>query len=357
MFDLVFCRRSLVRSRFLTTCATVLLFTFSANARPHGVTLKYQDAEPANAVFATSFLQPWANKIHEDSRGRINLLITRQDPAGANADLLRNVVERDADIVWLNLQSPAAAYPRFMVFGSALEGATSEGSSQALWSWIDANDLAFREFRDMRMLAAVRRDVPLFHMRGNALSSVSDLKGAKIAIPTSGAEIFLSELGASALVVPEADIPKALEQNRVDGVLLSWSSFAALGLETLVRAHTEAPTAAPWPYAELSVLLMNPDAYRGLADDLKQTVRANSGNDLSSLIGKTMDDAARAARVHAGERGDTINMLPESDLPKWRDAATAAVNERIAALDEMGLKGKKLISKARALIVEYDSAR
>lgn len=357
MFDLSFCRHILARSRCLINCATILSLTLAANAYPHGVTFKYQDSEPANSAFSTRFLQPWANKLHEDSRGRINLLIAPQDAASANTDLFGAVMERNADIVWLNLQSPAATHPRFMVFETALEGATSEGSSQALWSWTDMNDLAFREFKEMRILAAVRHDAPLFHMRENVLSSLSDLKGAKIAIPTSGAETFLRKLGASPLVVPEADIPEALAQNRADGVLLSWSSFVTLDLGTLLKTHSEAPPGAPWPYAELSVLLMNPEAYRGLADDLKQTISANSGNDVSALIGKTMDEAARAARLQASERGDSINMLPESDLGKWREAATAAVHERITSLDAMGLKGEKIISKARALIVEYDSAR
>ena len=357
MFDPSFRRYIVARSRCLTTCASVLLFTFAVNAYPHGVTLKYQDSEPANSAFSSGFLQPWAHKIHEDSRGRINLLVAPQDAANANADLFQAVMERNADIVWLNLQSPAASHPKFMVFGTALEGATSEGSSRALWSWVDINDLAFREFKEMRILAAVRHDAPLFHMRDIALSSLADLKGARIAIPTSGAETFLSMLGASPLVVPEADIPEALAQNRVDGVLLSWSSFASLNVGTLIKTHSNVPPGAPWPYAELSVLLMNPEAYRGLADDLKQTISANSGNDVSAQIGKTIDEAALAARLRAGERGDTINTLPESDLGNWREAATAAVNERITSLDAMGLKGEKIISKARALIVEYDSAR
>ena len=341
----------------IAACGAALLFAFAANIHAHGVTLKYQDAEPADAAFSANFLQPWANKIHDDSRGRINLLIAPQDPATANPDLFRVVMDRGADIVWLNLQGPAKSYPRFMVFGTALEGATSEGSSKALWMWVDMNNLAFREFIEMRILAAARHDAPLFHMRENALSSLSDLKGAKIAIPTPEAATFLSKLGALPVVVPGPALSDALAQRGVDGVLLSWSSLARLKLESLVKSHSDAPQGAPWPYSELSVLLMNPDAYRGLADDLKQTMRANSGDNVSALIGKTIDEAALAARERAVERGETINALPQSDLDQWRDAATAAVSERVVTLDALGLKGEKLVSKARAVIVEYDPGR
>jgi len=352
-----FCRQMFPGSRILMTCATLLLFVHAADVSAHGVTLKYQDGEPADSAFTRNFLQPWAHRIHEDSRGRINLLIAPADPANANTDLFQAVMDRGADIVWLNLPAPAATFPEFMVFATALEGATSAGSSQALWTWADTNELAFREFKEMRILAVARHDAPWFHMRDNALSSLSDLKGANIAIPTADAATFLRQLGASPVVMTGPAISEALAKNSVDGVLLSWSSLAALKLEKLVRAHSEAPAGAPWPYAELSVLLMNPEAYRGLADDLKQTIRANSGNDVSALIGKTVDEAALAARTRATERGDTIIMLPESDLGKWRDATTAAVNERVAALDALGLKGEKMMSRARALIVQYDPAR
>ena len=353
MFELFMCH-FLARSRILVGAA-MLSCLLAANVYAHGVTLKYQDAEPANTAFATGFLQSWANKIHEDSRGRINLLIEPKQSASANANLLKSVIDRSADIVWLRLQGPANSHPRFEVFGTALGGSTSAGSSQALWSWVDANDLGFREFKDMRILAAVRHDAPLFHMRANALSTVTDLKGAKIAIPTSDGATFLSKLGAIPLVVPEENMADALAQSRVDGVLLSWSSLAALKLEPLLKAHSAAPQGAPWPYAELSVLLMNPDAYRGLADDLKQTMRANSGNDVSASIGKTLDETAVAARKYAAERGDTVSVLPQGDLESWRNATNAELSERITALDKLGLKGKKLISRAQALVVEYDS--
>jgi TRAP-type C4-dicarboxylate transport system substrate-binding protein len=150
---------------------------------------------------------------------------------------------------------------------------------------------------------------------------------------------------------------EALTQQSVDGVLLSWSGLSALGLEKLVTGHTQAPSGAPWPYAQLSLLLMNPDAYRGLTDDLRQVISANSGGDVSAAIGKTFDEAAMAARNNAAERGDTVNTLPESDLGNWRKAANTASAKRAADLDALGLKGEKLIKQARALIAKDDAAQ
>ncbi|UCH47130.1 MAG: hypothetical protein JSU95_13670 [Betaproteobacteria bacterium] len=349
-------RQAFTASYSLLACATLLLLGFSADAFAHGVTFKYQDTQPANSAFVTNFVQPWSRKIYDESGGRINLLAAPRDAANAQTDLFQAVQDRSADIVWIDLQQSSASFPRFSVFALALEGTSSEGSSQALWWWVDMNDLAFREFKEMRILAASRHDAPVFHMRDKSVSSLSDLKDARIAIPNSDAGQFLTAIGAKPVVTSSSAIGTALAESSVDGVLLSWSSLAALGLEELVTTHAEAPANAPWPYAEVSVLLMNPSAYRGLIDDLKQVMRANSGSDISAWIGKTFDQNANAARERATRRGDTVSALPDDDLDKWREAASAAVNEGVGNLDAKGLKGERMVTKARALIAEHDPA-
>ena len=343
--------------RSLNLYAALLFFTLAGNAFAHGVTFKLQHAQPADSALNRNFVEPWANKIHDDSGGRINLLATPGNQADAAMDLFQLVQDRGADVVWLDLPQSADAFPRFSVFGSALAGATSAGSSQALWSWSDTNDLAFREFREMRILAASRHDAPLFHLREKPVSTLSDLKGLTIATPNADGQDFLTALGASPVVMPGSAMRKALTDASVDAILLSWSSLATLKLEDLVKVHVAAPPGAPWAYSELSVLLMNPDAYRSLADDLKQIIKDNSGGDISAWIGKVFDEEAIRSRKRAAERGDKIGNLPESDRPNWDEAANAAVNKRIKALDDLGLRGEKMISKVRALIGEYDPAR
>ena len=340
----------------LVTSIILLLFAVAGNAFAHGVTFKFQHAQAADSALSTQFLDPWAKKIHDDSRGRVSLLITPQDQHATGTELFQVVLERTADIVWLDLQQPAVSFPIFGVFGLPLAGTTAEGSSRALWTWTDINDLGFREFKELRVLAAARHDTPVFHMREKAVSSLSDLKGARIAIPTADAETFLTGLGASPVVISGIAMRDALAQSSVDGALLSWSGLAALELEELVKAHSSAPVGAPWAYAELSVLLMNPDAYRSLADDLKQVVRNYSGSDVSAWIGKSIDETASDARKRAADRGDSFTTLPESDLDKWREAASVAINKRVADLDARGLHGEELITRARALIEQYDTA-
>ncbi len=344
-------------ARRLAVFAAMLLMTLAGNAFSHGVTLKFQSSQPSESALTRDFIGPWTQKIHDASGGRINLLSAQEQQSGAAVELFQLVQDRGVDVVWLGQANAPAMFPRFSVFGSALPGSASEGSSQALWYWCEVNDLAFREFKELRVLGAARHDAPLFHMREKSLASLSDLSGLRIAVPTGDGQEFIAALGAEPVVMHLSEMSKALGDANVDGVLVSWSSLAAHGLGSMVKVHIAAPPGAPWAYAELSALLMNPDAYRGLADDLKSVVRANSGIDVSAWIGKVLDEAAAKARQDAADRGDTIGSLPESDLAGWNLAADAAISKRVKALDDQGLKGEKMLTNARALITEYDTAR
>jgi TRAP-type C4-dicarboxylate transport system substrate-binding protein len=348
----------LVKASATTTIAAVVTALSLGNAFAHGVTLKAHHALPTDSTVLKNFLEPWVRTIHDESGARINFLMSADDPAdGAYARLLQMAKDRQVDVVWLDLHNAAKDFPKFSVFGLPLATNSSEGSSRALWAYVDNNDLGFREFGKLRVIAASRHGAPLFHMRSMNIESLSDLNGSKIAIPNPDSAALLTAVGASPMITPESSIGEALSGGKVDGALLSWSRLAALKLEELVKTHTGFPAGAPSPYAETSVLLMNRDAYRSLADDLKRVVGGYSGSDASAWIGAVFDEGAAGARQRARERGDAINILPADDLARWQDAVKAVVDARIRNLDERGLNGKSLINEARELITEYDPVK
>ena len=348
----------LIKASATTTIAAVVTALSLGNAFAHGVTFKAHHALPADSTVLKNFLEPWTRKIHDEAGARINFLMSAEDPGeAADAGFVQMAKDRNVDFVWLDLNDAATDFPKYSVFGLPLAANTSEGSSRALWAYVDINDLGFREFGKLRVIAASRHDAPLFHMRSIGIQSLSDLNGRKIAIPNPDSAALLSAVGASPIITPESSIGEALSGGTVDGTLLSWSSLATLKLEELVKTHTGFPAGVPSPYAETSVLLMNRDAYRSLADDLKRVVGGNSGSDASAWIGAVFDDGAARARQRARERGNAINVLPAGDLARWREAVKAVVDDRIRYLDERGLNGKSLIDEARELITEYDPVK
>lgn len=342
-------------SALLVACMPVFAID---DAFAHGVTLKTRHGQSTDSAFHKSFLLPWAHKIHEESSGKVNLLIAQGDSSSDDsATLFQMVKDRTADIVWLNVAGPTADFPRFSVFSLPLADSQSEGASRALWAYADEYDLAFREFSKMRLLAVSRHDAPLFHMRDKKIASLSDLAGTRIAIPNSETSHLLIQLGASPVVMPLPAMRDALATAKIDGVLLSWSSLTALKLEDLLKTHSALPAGAPLPYAEVSALVMNRDAYRSLGDDLKQAMKNNSGAETSALLGRVFATSAAGARQRAADRGDTVTVLPAEELPKWQIVTGTAIEKRIAELEERKLGGKNLVKKARTLLSEFGAAK
>lgn len=340
--------------RRIVAVAPILLLgmAYGGDAIAHGVTLHLQHAQSATSAVITKFIEPWVNKVHSDAGGRISLHV---DPAvDEGSDLFQSVQSRKADVVWMDLTHPAELFPRIGVFAAALPGNTCEGSSRAVWTLVEMSDLGFREFKEMRVVAASRRGAPLFHLRDKTPASLAEFKGARIAVPNADGEAFLKALGLSATIMSVTDMRNALTNASIDGVMLSWNSLHNYGLDKLVSTHVNPPDGAVWAFAELSVLLMNPDAYRSMTDDLKQVIRANSGMDASAWLGKIFDEQATHAREHALARGERITTLPGADAGAWEQAARAATDQRVKSLDERGLNGSKMVAGARKLIEEND---
>ena len=265
-----------VTGRLAALLALLILSVFhSGSASAHGVTLKMQHTRSHDSLVFKKFIAAWTEKVHDEAGGRISFQIAATDEPQTGQSLFQAVQNRVYDVVWMDLGDVASAFPRLGVFGLALPGNTSAGSSKALWDHIDMNNLGFREFKEMRVVAASRHGAPLLHLRDRQISSLADLKDATIAVTSSDAENFLKALGASPQRMPASAMRDALAGARVDGVLLSWDGVSAAGIGDLVKVHVAAPDGSPWAYGELSVLLLNPDAYRSLTDDLKQVVRGN----------------------------------------------------------------------------------
>ncbi len=233
-------------------------------ARAHGVTLKIHHALPVDSVFHARFLLPWKEKLEQESNGYLRIQIFPATVASENPlQLYDQVKDRTTDIVWTSVGNDANRFPGIEVFNLPLSTRTAKGSNRALWEYIQANNLARREFTGVRLLAVHVSPAP-------------------------------------------------------------------------------AQTARVSNFADVFVLLMNAEAYRGLSDELKKVINANSGAGMSATLGRIFDDSnARAGQSADGNHSDA-------------EARQRAIDNRIKELDQRGLDGKELLESARALLTQYD---
>ncbi len=227
----------------------ILASFWASAARAHGVTLKLHHFLPADSPFHTQFLLPWLAKVENESHGLLRFQVFPAQPMGPLYD---QVKAGAADIVWTAVGNPAGRFPAFEVFNLPFTIHSAQGSSRALWEYVQANDLAKKEFAGVRLLAVqvatlesnekarLLSGTLIFAMNSAAYKSLSDeLK--KVIIANSGAETsaWLGKiLGASSAVTSAASQPAApntidakikdLDQRGLDGKELVESARALL---------------------------------------------------------------------------------------------------------------------------------
>ena len=98
---------------------------------------------------------------------------------------------------------------------------------------------------------------------------------------------------------------------------------------------------------------MNKARYDSLPEDLKAVIDANSGQEVSAMAGRIMEEADAAGKAVAVERGNAIVTLDEAETARWKEAAQPVVERWLADMQEKGIDGQALIDEAKALIDKY----
>ncbi len=125
-----------------------------AQAYAHGVTLVVHHYLPADSAFHTQFLVPWTQKLEKESAG---LLRFRFYPAlqmgGDAAQLADQVADRSVDIVLTLTRHNPGRYPAMEAFEVTAIKHGAQGASRAAWEYVRLNDLADKDFDEVRLLA------------------------------------------------------------------------------------------------------------------------------------------------------------------------------------------------------------
>jgi TRAP-type transport system periplasmic protein len=128
----------------------------TCNAFAHGVTLKVHHFLPADSPLHTQVLLPWQQKMEKESNGYLRIHIyPAMQMGGEPSQLYDQVKDGAADIVLLAVGHHIGRFPSVEVFNLPFRMQSSQGSSRALWEYIEANNLARLELKGIRLLAVL----------------------------------------------------------------------------------------------------------------------------------------------------------------------------------------------------------
>ena len=328
------------------------LLAAAAQAQAQEIILKVADFLPPPATINAKVLVPWCDKINKESGGKLKCQIyPAMQLGGTPPQLYDQAKDGVADIVWTLPGYTAGRFPLVEVFELPFMMRNPEGTSRALWDWVQANDQA--EFKDVHPLAFHVHGPGVFHMVNKPIKSLADFKGLKLRAPTRQTNKMLAAFGATPVGMPVPQLPEALSKGVIDGGVIPWEVVPALKVQELVKFHSETDPAEPAVYTSVFILAMNKAKYDSLPPDAKKVLDANSGAELSEWIGKKFEEADVSGRKSAVAHGNTFNTIPAAELEKWKVAAQPVIDDWVKDVTAKGANGKALLDSARSLIEKY----
>ena len=319
-------------------------------AHAQEVILKVHHFLPPPSTAHSKFITPWCDKIAKESAGKMKCQIyPAMQLGGTPPQLYDQAKDGVADIVWTLPGYTAGRFPLVEVFELPFMMRNPEGTSRALWDWVQANDQA--EFKDVKAIAFHVHGPGVFHMVNKPIRTLADFKGLKLRAPTRQTNRMLAAFGATPVGMPVPQVSEALSKGVIDGAVIPYEVVPAVKVQELVKFHSETDGALPAVYTSVFIFAMNKAKYDSLPANLKKIIDANSGAETSAWMGKTMGEADVPGRKMSEK--NTFNTIAGAELGSFEKAAQPVIDDWVKDVTAKGANGKALLDSARNLIEKY----
>ena len=338
---------------------SIVVAAFAAAALPAAaqeVTLKVHHFWPPGAMPPSQLLVPWCDRIAKDSGNRLKCQIyPAMQLGGTPPQLVDQVKDGVADIVWTLPGYTAGRFPLMEVFELPFMSANAEATSQAAWEYYEK--FAQKEFPGVKMLAVNVHDNGFVNTRERQVKALADFKGLKMRAPTRQTNKMLAALGATPVAMPLPALADALSKGVVDGYLLPWEVIPSIKAHELTKFHSETDPKSRALYTAVFTLQMNQAKYDSLPAELKKVIDANSGAAVARSFGRQWDASAPPARKLAQDRGNTFYTIPAAELANWEKATANLDDDWVKDVTAKGNDGKALLQYAKDAIKRHEGSK
>ena len=320
----------------------------SLPAMAQEVTFKIAHFLPSAAPTQQKVLQPWCDEMKQASSGRIACqFYPAMQLGGTPAQLVDQVKNGVADVVWTGPGYSAGRFPAIEAFELPFMVTDSTSSSKALWKYYQQN--AQQEFAAYKVLAFHTDGGQAVHTAAKPVAGLTGFSGLKLRSSTRVGARTLTALGASPVAMPPAQVTEAIAKGVVDGSLGAWELVYPTKLSEVTKFHAQPAPGVAHPTATVLTVLMNKAKYDGLPADLKAIVDKTTGEVMVGKFGAMFDEVAADTRKRIAAQGNKISTFSAVEVAAMKRATASVEDEWAKQVGEKGLDGKKLIVSAREL--------
>lgn len=335
----------------LAAAAALVASAFGAQAQQ--VVLKVHHFLPSTSSSQVKLIGPWCDKVQKESKDRLKCQIyPSMQLGGTPAQLMDQVRDGVADIVWSVPTYAAGRFTKSEVFELPFMTTTAKAASQALYTYIQKN--AQDEFRGVKILFNHVHDGTLLHFRDKNVTKLEDLKGLKIRAATRINSQMIAAMGAVPVQMPLPAVPESLSKGVIDGASVPWEGAPSIKLQEIAKFALDTGPGMPRMANTIFAFAMNQAKYDSLPADLKKVIDDNSGLATSAWAGESAFDAIVVPhQKNARDAGQKISFIDNAEYQRWVKVTEQIDDEWVKTVTAKGQDGKRLIEDARALIKQY----
>ena len=336
---------------FARSSLTLAFAAISLSVQAQEVTLKVAHFLPPAAPAQQKVLQPWCDTLKKESNGRIACqLFPAMQLGGTPAQLVDQVKNAVADVVWTAPGYSAGRFPAIEAFELPFMVSSATSGNRAMWKYYQ--QYAQQEFAAFKVLAFMTDGGQATHTGKKEIKTAADWKDVKLRTSTRLGAKTVAALGGSPVAMPPAQVTEAIAKGVVDGAQGAWEVVLPTKLDEVAKFHVQPPAGQPFPSTTVLMVLMNKQKYDAMAADLKAIIDRNSGAVLSETFGRVWDEENQVAHKKVLVRGNKINEFSMADMEAMKKAVLGVEQEWIKQVSEKGLDGKRLAAAARELAAQ-----
>jgi TRAP-type C4-dicarboxylate transport system substrate-binding protein len=317
-----------------------LLFSQQAIAEEKVYTLKYQHSYPPTLSFSNKTGAGFIKLVERWSNGRIKFQVFEAGAVASVAGMLEAVHNGILDVAqsWggfyvgvvpeadVETGLPMAWNEAYEVYDAYYDRGLREVIANAYESRYNVKHFP----AIISMQYAISTTKPVHHL--------SDLKGMKLrAIGVYGE--FARELGASATVIPGAELYTALQLGTIDGLIYDAEAVVATGLEKFLKTSIVSPNLN----AGSGQWLINKKIWNSLPKDLQQVIEdaVQYGNMASAMGYRASAEVSLGTMRKAG-----VNLLtlPDNEVDEARKVALE-LWDKVASRSDGAAKGVAIVKQ------------
>lgn len=305
-------------------------------------TLRLSHFWPATSSFSKEVLEPWAQKIKDESGGRLEVELY------PSATLSKPQVTYEAAVKGtVDIGSQAHGYTngRFPLTQIAeLPGLSSSATQMGciLQTLYEDGTIA-SEYEDSHVLFMYGAGPGALHTTNKLIRTPEDIKGMRIRRPSAVAGDIIESMGASPVGLPANDMYTSLQRGVVDGLSFPWEAVTTFKIDEVTKYHTNIPF-----YSSGLMVAMNKDSYQNLPDDLKKVLDDNSGMDLAKKVGEVFDKHDKTALQNAKDLGHEVIEIPDPlNDPAWKGPLEKGTEKYLNDVEELGHDAREVYEKAK----------